>query len=227
MIRSTPDPPRAERPATQIRSTGQRHNDAVAGYRGWFVVLEGLAGVGKSAIATLLAAAMDADLVDTQRPELTPARHYIDGQRSVNARMHFWLMANYLVSDIVRNRLRAGRNVVIESYFYRTLATHTATGAQQPPTVDWDQAVRPDLAVELMVHEPVRQRRLAHRASSGARRYWSDLAESDLATLRRVYDSLDLTPLDTTDLTPAQVVDRIRRLLETAGGARLGAHRGT
>jgi thymidylate kinase len=181
-----------------------------------FVVLEGLAGVGKSTIAPLLAAALDADLVDTQLPELTEARRYADGQRSVNARLHFWLMANYAVSEVVRSRLRAAHDVVIESYFYRTLATHAAMGVRSLPAVEWDLVVVPDLAIELTLHEPVRQRRLAQRKPSGPSRYWSDLAESDLATLCSVYDSFDLTSLDTTGLTPAQVVDRIQRPLVTA-----------
>jgi thymidylate kinase len=181
-----------------------------------FVVLEGLSAVGKNTIAPLLAPTLNADLVDTQLPELTQARRYVDEQRSVNARLHFWLMANYAVSDVVRSRLRAGRDVVIESYFYRTLATHAAMGARPLPTVDWDRAAVPDLAIELTLHEPLRQRRLTARKPSGPNQYWSELAESGLATLRTVYDSFDLTPLDTTDLTPAQVVDRIQQLLAMA-----------
>jgi thymidylate kinase len=178
-----------------------------------FVVLEGLAGVGKSTIAPLLAAALDADLVETQLPEFTQVRNYVDEQRLVNARLHFWLMANYAVSDVVRSRLRAGRDVVIESYFYRALATHAAMGARPVPVVDWDGVVVPDLAIELTLREPLRQQRLVERDSSGSRGYWSDLAESGLATLRSVYGSFGLASLDTTGLTPGQVVNRIQRLL--------------
>lgn len=184
-----------------------------------FVVLEGLAGVGKSTIAPLLALALDADLVDTQLPELAQARRYVDGRRSVNARLHFWLMANYAVSDVVRSRLRAGRDVVIESYFYRTLATHVAMGARPLPVVDWDRVVVPDLAIELTLHESLRQRRLAERDPSGPKGYWSDLAESGLARLRSVYESFDLTPVDASGLTPGQVVNRIQRLLATPHAA--------
>ncbi len=180
---------------------------------GRFVVLEGLSGVGKSTTAPLLAAALGAELVDTQLSHLAEARRHIDRQRSVNARLHFWMTVNYSVSDVVDKHLRTGRNVVIESYFYRTLATHAAMGARYLPPVDWDRAVVPDLAIELTLREPYRQRRLAGRERSGTSRYWDRLVESGLATLRSVYDSFDLTPVDTTGLTPVQVVDRIERLL--------------
>lgn len=195
----------------------QRHatsGDAVTG-RGRFVVVEGLAGVGKSTVAPLLAAALGADLVDTQLPELAQARRYTDASRSVHARLHFWMMANYVVSDVVRRRLRAGRSVVIESYFYRTLATHGAMGALPLPAVNWDQVMVPDLAIELTLHEPLRQRRLAGRERSGPSRYWDELTESGLATLRDIYDSFSLTPIDATDLTPDQVVNHIVGLLTT------------
>ena len=191
----------------------QPHSSNGVARPGRFVVLEGLAGVGKTTIAPLLAAKLDADLVDTQLPELTQARRYADGQRSVHVRLHFWMTANYAVSEVVQRSLRAGRDVVIESYFYRTLATHAAMGARQLPPVDWDRAVMPDLAIELTLHEPLRQRRLAEREPSGRSYYWQELAERGLATLREVYDSFNLSPIDTTGLMPAQVVNQIQRLL--------------
>ena len=152
---TAPEQPRTIRPDADPRS-------------GRFIVLEGLAAVGKSTIAPLLAAALDAELVETQLPEFTQARRYMDEQRSVNARLHFWMMANYAVSDIVREHLRTGRDVVIESYFYRTLATHAAMGARQLPEVDWGRAAAPNLAIELTLREPHRQRRLAERRAEAA-----------------------------------------------------------
>lgn len=181
---------------------------------GRFIVLEGLAGVGKSTIAPLLAADLGAELIDTQVPELERARGFIDLQRSVQARLHFWMMANYVVSDVVRGHLLGGRDVVIESYFYRTLATHAAMGARHVPVVDWDRAVAPDLAVELTVRESVRQQRLINRQRGGRVRYWSMLAESGLMTLRGVYDSFALTEVDTTGLAPHEVAALIRQLLD-------------
>ncbi|MCK9871869.1 AAA family ATPase [Nocardiopsis sp. NPDC006139] len=197
---TAPEQPRTIRPDADPRS-------------GRFIVLEGLAAVGKSTIAPLLAAALDAELVETQLPEFTQARRYMDEQRSVNARLHFWMMANYAVSDIVREHLRTGRDVVIESYFYRTLATHAAMGARHLPEVDWGRAAAPNLAIELTLREPHRQRRLAERESGGPGHHWSELAEAGSATLRSVYDSFDLSPVDTTGLTPEQVVGTVERLL--------------
>lgn len=241
LIRGRPSPLRTSSMTTPVtrspvtapgraapRSDTQQPTDRANTIRrpGRFVVLEGLTGVGKSTVAPLLAAALGADLVETQVPELTQARHYVDTHRSVNARLHFWLMANYVIADVVQRRLSAGHDVVIESYFYRTHATHAAMGARLLPAVDWDAALIPDHAIELTLHEPVRQRRLAERSPGGSGQYWAELAESGVAELRKVYDTFNLTRLDTTDLSPTQVVDRVQRLITTPRAVPSGANNG-
>lgn len=182
-----------------------------------FIVLEGLSAVGKSTIAPLLAEAVGAVYLDTLTPELGTARRYVDEQRSLAARLHFWMTANYVVSDVVRKTLRSGRDVVIESYFFRTLATHAAMGARHLPVIDWNEAVVPQTAIELVVAEDIRQLRLAARAQAGQHSYWSHVEERDVATTRRVYDSFGLSRVDTTSLTPDDVVAKIKRLMTMTG----------
>ena len=179
------------------------------------IVLEGLSAVGKSTIAPLLAQRLGAQQLDTLIPHLEPARRYIDEQRSVVARLHFWMAANYLISDVIRETLRTGRDVVIESYFFRTLATHAAMGARHLPTIDWDEAATPDLAIELTLDEHLRQRRLAARMHVRPAGYWSAVEERNVAVTRQLYDSFGPTQLDTSGLSPHEVVDRIERLIRT------------
>jgi dTMP kinase len=131
--------------------------------------------------------------------------------------MHFWLMCNYIVSDMVRSHLTDGRDVVLESYFYRTLATHAAMGVAHLPPVDWDRVVTPDLAVLLTVNEPERQRRLAERERGGGLSYWSRLEESNVELTRRAYESFGLTTLDTTGLDSAGVADYLAKLVGNLG----------
>jgi dTMP kinase len=176
-----------------------------------FVVLEGLSAVGKSTVAPMLADALRAAFIPSVLPEFDPIRRHIDHGRLVMARLHFWLMSNYALSEQVSAVLAAGRDVVVESYFYRTLATHTAMGAAYTPQIDWSRAVVPDLAVQLTVDEAVRQARLATRHQS----YWHRLEESNVAVTRGVYNAFGLVPLDTTGLSPAEVTGELIDLAQT------------
>ncbi|HEV7899250.1 MAG TPA: AAA family ATPase [Planosporangium sp.] len=188
--------------------------------RGRLVVLEGLSAVGKSTLAPLLARAVPARFLPTVPPEFEDARHRVDNPGSLMARLHFWMMANYAAAQAIRLALRAGGDVVVESYFYRTLATHAAMGVTTLPVVDWDYAVTPDLAVLLTVDEEVRQRRLAARPPD-SRSYWSRLEEANVETIRRTYDTFGLMRIDTTGLTVTQVVRRLRELLAATPGPRI------
>jgi thymidylate kinase len=177
-----------------------------------FIVLEGLSAVGKSTVAPVLAERMAASLVQPQPPAFDDVRRYVDGSRQVMTRLHFWMMCNYAVSETVRELLATGRDVVLESFIYRTLATHAAMGATHLPPVDWHRAVRPDLAVLLTVDEAVRQQRLASRHPDGAQSYWSRLAESNADVTRRAYESFGLAVVSTTGLDKAAVAERLAAL---------------
>lgn len=183
--------------------------------RARFIVLEGLSAVGKSTVAPLLAERLGASLVETLLPSFDDVRVQVDRSRLVMARLHFWMMCNYAVSDLVREHLASGRDVVVESYFYRTLATHAAMGATHLPPVDWERAVRPDLTVLLTLDEAQRQARLAERERGSGLSYWSRLEESNVTVTRRTYESFGLTVLDTTDLDDGDVADRLNKLAET------------
>lgn len=178
-----------------------------------FVVLEGLSATGKTTIAPLLAEALDAVLLDTLNDRFTPMRRNVDASRCPTARMHFWLLVNYLASDTVRATLAAGRSVVMESYFYRTLATHTAMGVTAVPEIDWTVARRPDHAFLLTVVDAERRRRLAERDEQNDREFWYRLEAGRTHVTREVYASTGIPAVDTTGLDPAEVVKSIVAML--------------
>jgi dTMP kinase len=186
-----------------------------------FVVLEGLSAVGKSAVAPLLAELIGAALVTTLLPAFDDVRTHVERSRLLMARMHFWMMCNYAVSELVREHLAQGRDVVVESYFYRTLATHAAMGVESMPDVDWGRAVTPDLTVLLKVDERLRQKRLAERQRQSGLSYWSRLEESNVEVTRSTYESFGLDEVDTTGMTVPEVADCLRNLVN-AGSRRRG-----
>lgn len=187
-----------------------------------FVVLEGLSATGKTTVAPLLAEALDAVLLDTLNDRFTPMRRNVDASRCPTARMHFWMLVNYLASDTVRATLAAGRTVVMESYFYRTLATHAAMGVAALPEIDWTVARRPDHAFLLTVDETVRRRRMAERQEEVDRGFWYQLEAGRTNVTKEVYASSGIPALDTTDLDPAAVVTAIVSMLSTNDPAKAG-----
>jgi dTMP kinase len=182
-----------------------------------FVVLEGLSATGKTTVAPALAEALDAVLLDTLNDRFTPMRRNVDASRCPTARMHFWLLVNYLASDTVRATLAAGRSVVMESYFYRTLATHAAMGVTSLPEVDWSVARRPDHAFLLTVDDAERRRRLAARDEEADRGFWYRLEAGRTHVTREVYASSGIPAVDTTGLDPAGVVKAIVAMLPGRG----------
>lgn len=197
------------------RSSGGRGGNK-SGAR--FVVLEGLSAVGKSAVAPLLADLLGAALVTTLLPAFDDVRTHLERSRLVMARMHFWMMCNYAVSDLIREHLERGRGVVLESYFSRTLATHAAMGARSLPDVDWDRAVAPDLTVLLKLDEPLRQERLAERQRVSGLSYWSRVEESNVEVTRSAYERFGLDEVDTTGMTVPEVADRLKHLVNAEAG---------
>jgi dTMP kinase len=179
------------------------------------MVLEGLSAVGKSTVAPMLADALGAEFIPSVLSEFDDLRRQIDRGRLVMARLHFWLMSNYALSERVSAVLASGRDVVVESYFFRTLATHAAMGAAYVPQIDWSRAVVPDLSILLTVDEAVRQARLASRGRSQGKSFWHRLEESNVAVTRAVYSTFGLTEVDTTGRSCVEVTGELVRLAES------------
>ena len=181
--------------------------------RGRFVVLEGLSAVGKSTVAPVAARLLGAEFIPTLPAWLADTRQRIDSTRVTAARLHFWMMCNYATADAIEATLASGRDAVVESYFYRTLATHTAIGIGSPPEINWRSVPYPDLALLLTVDEQIRQERLELRRGTGKYTYWTSSEEANVAATVAAYASFGLPALDTTGHAPAEIAGEIALLL--------------
>lgn len=170
-----------------------------------FESLEGLRGTGKSTIAPLLAAVRGAVLVPAVPPCYQELRRAVDSRENVEARLCFYLSALFMATDEIQAHLSAGVPVVVESYFARCLATHEALDARTKVRLP------PDLpqprAYQLVCAEDERARRLAGRCKPASR--WDLLAEHAAQRLTTAYERFPARRVDTTGLTPDQVVEAI------------------
>ncbi|MFD5433849.1 AAA family ATPase [Kitasatospora sp. NPDC127067] len=177
--------------------------------RGFFITIDGLSASGKTTVAPLVAAFADGvHLADDTLPTFPRTRAEVDAVGILPARFHWWLMANHIKSETARTLVEAGRTVVVESYFPRTIATHRAMGHDCAPEYP-EGVLVPHVPILLEVDERVRQERLRRRAELGTLSSWRRREEPNVAESSRVYRAFGLLRVDGTDRTPDEVARSI------------------
>lgn len=189
-------------------------DDGVPDY-GRFVVIEGLSGVGKTTVATAFARLTGFVELNAIEGVLDDARRVIDGGESVQARYHFYLAANFHLAERVAMARSLGRDIIVESYFARTVATHRGLGAIVDGGLEVPRAWRPDLGIWLTVDEEERRRRLAARDAGLPKSKWHERVEAQAAAEVAEYRKADLRPIDTTNASADVVAAQIARLLSS------------
>ncbi|MFF2123216.1 AAA family ATPase [Kitasatospora sp. NPDC058184] len=188
--------------------------------RGFFITIDGLSASGKTTVAPLVAALVDGvHLTDDTLPTFPRMRAEVDAVGILAARFHWWMMANHVKSETARAVVGAGRTVVVESYFPRTIATHRAMGHDCAPEYP-EGVLVPHVPILLEVDERVRQERLRRRAELGTLSSWHRREEPNVAESSRVYRAFGLLRVDGTDRTPDEVArsiaDTVRPYARTA-----------
>ncbi len=184
-------------------------------------MIEGLVATGKTTVGRALAESLrEAVWLATISPALEPVLDGVDRYCEVETRLHFWLALHYSLRDRIDPLLAEGRDVVMDSYFFRPLAVlGPALGADRVPDVDWETARRPDLAIHLRLDESERRRRMKRRDGARPKSRWHEFAERNVdATLAR-YQEFEadglLVPFDTTGREVTEVVSDLREQMPT------------
>jgi thymidylate kinase len=98
---------------------------------GKFVIVEGLTGSGKSTTARSLAERLGATYLDPVDEIFSVPRRAIESDANQLAARHALFLAAILHSSSRIKRIRAtGKSGVVDSWIYRTNATHMALGSQ-------------------------------------------------------------------------------------------------
>ena len=179
---------------------------------GKFIVLEGLSAVGKTTIASLLAERLKADLVGTVPQILEELRHMVCYQDSLDARYTFFFAAMVCSSQTINEKLKSGKDVVCESFIYRTIAFHRGMGSSLNYTVPTDFPI-PDFAIHLRCAQEDRCRRLSSREKIFTA--WDQLAEDSAKTILHEYSAFSMIDVDTTNMAVRDLVELLAHIVET------------
>ena len=106
---------------------------------GKFVVIEGLTGSGKSTTAKALSERLRATYLDPIDDIFGVPRRALDSDTYQLEARHALYFAAILYSSSIIKRIRAtGKSVVVDSWIYRTNATHMALGSQLKMSIPLD-----------------------------------------------------------------------------------------
>ncbi|MEM1269318.1 MAG: deoxynucleoside kinase [Bacteroidota bacterium] len=146
-----------------------------------FVALEGFDGSGKSTVAEYLETEADFTRHRTPGGVFDQLHNRLsEYETSVRERFAFYIGSLVACSDKVRRDLESGRNVVVERYYYSTIAYHEARmpGISSNWLGLFEQLVQPDLVIYLEADITSIGHRLETRGRSSSEDIYFPLYES-------------------------------------------------
>lgn len=185
------------------------------------IVIEGLDGVGKSTQVKALAAALDAQVI--QSPPLmedpvhpgTDLRARMDGSNP-SARREYYRCSNFIASELARSHL--GHRPVILDRYWPSTASFSALD-EQPP--EWEKLgtwpagmAAPDVVILLTVDEEHRVKRIGKRGIPTT--VEEEVLAAEQTQRERVLECLrffDPIEIDTSRKSPEEVLDEILKWL--------------
>ena len=155
---------------------------------GKFVIIEGLTGSGKSTTAKALAGRIGATYLDPVDDIFSVPRRVIESDADQLAARHALFLTAILYSSANIKRIRAnGKSVVVDSWIYRTNATHMALGSQLEVNIPSDFEVE-TRSFFLDCPELIRSSRKATRGQPDG--FWKAMCESKSQEIIENYKAL-------------------------------------
>ena len=180
-----------------------------------FVVVEGLIGSGKSTVARAVGSELGLENVEIVAPEFAEVRQRLDDRPDcLDPRFALWYTIVLEAAVRIRSILGEGRGCVVDSWIYRTIATHRCLGSDLHLDIpDWMPS--PTVSVYLVVPPEIRQARVTGRG--GRSNYWKDRCEELSAEIEEFYLAhykglVSIDASDGTEAVVATVVQEVRRV---------------
>lgn len=192
--------------------------------KGMLIVIEGVAGSGKSTLGQLLAEDITAQVLHTAPEPLAPMQRRVNAHCKALPHLLFYLAGALHVSDLARALIEDG-NVIIDRYLGSLLANHSAvldTSIEEAETIIAPfrhYLLEPDLTLYLDASpaDVAARTRARHAADPTTREPFTDtqLIETIRARFRQVADN-DPTALiiDTHRKSPEQIGRYARHRLD-------------
>lgn len=156
--------------------------------RNVFIVIEGLTGSGKSTIAEALARRIGGITPQLMTPGLKAAQSEVeDDPTKLDVRYALFIAASLGLASRVQGLLGAGAPVVVDSWHYRTVATHECLGS----SLRWDPPIWlpvPTVAVFLDLEDRIRHQRITERGRASG--HWKRMCEQHSAAIKARYREL-------------------------------------
>ncbi|MDB9485730.1 hypothetical protein PN492_04075 [Dolichospermum circinale CS-537/01] len=189
-----------------------------------FIVIEGLDGSGKSTISELLVQSIDNSILYKTPPhEYKTIREYVDNSGNKYSELYYYLSGVFYASTQIQKFLKEGKTVVCDRYYYTTFTAYSYL--LESTFIDFWKNInliiskleQPDYSFILTVqNKEIREERLNRRAKLSR----DDKESLDDAIINRTliaYQKFDdLIEIDTSYLTPEQVVDVIKNYISKA-----------
>lgn len=187
-----------------------------------FIVVEGIDGVGKTTLTRLLverlkqtSSAIRFEDIDFENPTKPLKRGIEAGDQDVS---FFTYILSALHKDHRLREILAHHHVVADRSLASVFAHHAARG------VDVEQVglsrlnvLKPDYAFLLTADEPTRRARLQTRGKLNAKDLRVNEPGSELARIEEVFKRLVPIHIDTTTLSPEEVLARLWSYLPPSG----------
>lgn len=130
-----------------------------------FIVIEGLDGVGKTAVTNYFARKYGYKVVKTPTYPLQSLRRLFDYSKNATFRMLYYLLASVIASFQICHLLKKS-HVICDRYIISTIAYHECAGANTTIARYISRCIlHPNLSIHLTATEDIRNARMAHRSS--------------------------------------------------------------
>ena len=183
-----------------------------------FIALEALDGVGKTTLASDLAARLSGVAMDTPGPKLRPLRSKVLAALGPHqaARCLFYAASVLVAGQRARAILQGGSSVVMDRYWLSTICYARARGVELDVTAIEAAVPVPDVTVLVTLDERERQRRLRDRGYTDADRETlvPSFRERVLAEMISEERAAGLRPTVTVDVTGADRAGAVELVIQ-------------